>query len=51
MRFFITRFTTQVNIRIPSDSEKSSLIRIEGDPTGVQEVRKQLEQMGVKMVS
>ena len=40
-----------MNIRIPPDIEKSSLIRIEGDPDGVQEVRKQLEQMGVRMVS
>lgn len=39
----------KVNIRIPSDTERSSLIRIEGDPQGVKDVRKQLEQMGMRM--
>ncbi|XP_076803941.1 vigilin-like isoform X2 [Clavelina lepadiformis] len=39
----------KVNIRIPSDTDNSSLIRIEGDPEGVQEVKKQLGQMIKRM--
>nr|CAB3252263.1 vigilin [Phallusia mammillata] len=39
----------KVNIRIPSDTEKSSLIRIEGDPEGVKEAKKQLAMMGERM--
>ena len=42
----------QVNIHIPSDNDKkSSLIRIEGPPDGVREARKQLEEMGARMVN
>jgi len=40
----------QVNIRVPSDGDKSSLIRIEGDPDGVQKAKKELAVMGERMV-
>nr|XP_026691860.1 vigilin isoform X2 [Ciona intestinalis] len=38
-----------VNIQIPTDTDKSSLIRIEGDPEGVKEAKKELEQMGQRL--
>nr|1VIG_A Chain A, VIGILIN [Homo sapiens]1VIH_A Chain A, VIGILIN [Homo sapiens] len=32
----------KVSVRIPPDSEKSNLIRIEGDPQGVQQAKREL---------
>ena len=42
---------TGVAIKIPSDSEGSSIIRIEGDPAGVQRAKAELLEMGSRMVS
>ncbi|XP_015683562.1 vigilin-like [Protobothrops mucrosquamatus] len=39
----------KVSVRIPPDSEKSNLIRIEGDPQGVQLARKELLEMAARM--
>uniref|UniRef100_H2ZHB2 K Homology domain-containing protein n=1 Tax=Ciona savignyi TaxID=51511 RepID=H2ZHB2_CIOSA len=39
-----------VNIQIPTDTDKSSLIRIEGDPEGVKEAKLELEQLGQRLV-
>lgn len=38
-------------MRIPPDNEKSHLIRIEGDPQGVQEASKELLELASRMVS
>lgn len=38
-------------MRIPPDNEKSNLIRIEGDPQGVQEAKKELLELASRMVS
>uniref|UniRef100_H2ZHB1 K Homology domain-containing protein n=1 Tax=Ciona savignyi TaxID=51511 RepID=H2ZHB1_CIOSA len=38
-----------VNIQIPTDTDKSSLIRIEGDPEGVKEAKLELEQLGQRL--
>lgn len=40
----------KVSVRIPPDNEKSNLIRIEGDPQGVQLARKELLEMAARMV-
>jgi len=40
---------TGVAIRIPSDTDKSHIIRIEGDPAGVANAKKQLQDMVHKM--
>ncbi|CAL9695903.1 unnamed protein product [Knipowitschia caucasica] len=39
----------KVTVRIPPDSEKSNLIRIEGDPQGVQEAKKELLELTSRM--
>uniref|UniRef100_UPI00398E5B1B vigilin-like isoform X1 n=1 Tax=Pristiophorus japonicus TaxID=55135 RepID=UPI00398E5B1B len=39
----------KVSVRIPPDNEKSHLIRIEGEPQGVQLAKKQLLEMAVRM--
>ncbi|XP_077357340.1 vigilin [Festucalex cinctus] len=39
----------KVSVRIPQDSEQSSLVRIEGDPKGVQLARKELIEMVQRM--
>uniref|UniRef100_A0A8D2LJL3 Vigilin n=1 Tax=Varanus komodoensis TaxID=61221 RepID=A0A8D2LJL3_VARKO len=39
----------KVSVRIPPDNEKSNLIRIEGDPQGVQLARKELLEMAARM--
>ncbi len=41
----------KVSVRIPPDNEKSNLIRIEGDPQGVQEAKKELLELASRMVS
>ena len=41
----------KVSVRIPPDNEKSHLIRIEGDPQGVQEASKELLELASRMVS
>ncbi|MEQ2174934.1 hypothetical protein GOODEAATRI_012829 [Goodea atripinnis] len=41
----------KVTVRIPPDNEKSNLIRIEGDPQGVQEAKKELLELASRMVS
>lgn len=38
-------------MRIPPDSDKSSLIRIEGDPQGVQQAKRELLELASRMVS
>jgi len=38
-------------VRIPPDSEKSNLIRIEGDPQGVQQAKRELLELASRMVS
>lgn len=38
-------------MRIPPDSEKSNLIRIEGDPQGVQQAKRELLELASRMVS
>ena len=42
---------TGVAIRIPSDSENSNTIRIEGEPQGVKKAKKELLEMSSRMVS
>uniref|UniRef100_A0A8C5CGW9 Vigilin n=1 Tax=Gadus morhua TaxID=8049 RepID=A0A8C5CGW9_GADMO len=39
----------KVTVRIPPDNEKSTLIRIEGDPQGVQDARKELLELASRM--
>lgn len=39
-----------MTVRIPPDNEKSNLIRIEGDPQGVQEAKKELLELASRMV-
>ncbi|XP_060710804.1 vigilin-like isoform X2 [Hemiscyllium ocellatum] len=39
----------KVSVRIPPDNEKSNLIRIEGEPQGVQLAKKELLEMAVRM--
>ncbi|XP_057712200.1 vigilin isoform X2 [Corythoichthys intestinalis] len=39
----------KVSVRIPQDSERSSLVRIEGDPKGVQLARRELVEMVQRM--
>ncbi|XP_065122762.2 high density lipoprotein binding protein a isoform X3 [Paramisgurnus dabryanus] len=39
----------KVSVRIPPDNEKSTLIRIEGDPQGVQEAKKELLELASRM--
>jgi len=39
-----------VSVRIPQDSERSGLVRIEGDPKGVQLARRELLEMVQRMV-
>lgn len=41
----------KVSVRIPPDSEKSNLIRIEGDPQGVQQAKRELLELASRMVS
>lgn len=41
----------KVSVRIPPDSEKSSLIRIEGDPQGVRQAKRELLELASRMVS
>ncbi len=41
----------KVSVRIPPDNEKSNLIRIEGDPQGVQEAKKELLELASRMAS
>lgn len=38
-----------MSVRIPQDSEKSSHIRIEGDPQGVQQAKKELLELALRM--
>lgn len=40
-----------MSVRIPQDSERSGLVRIEGDPKGVQLARRELIEMVQRMVS
>lgn len=40
-----------MSVRIPPDSEKSSLIRIEGDPQGVRQAKRELLELASRMVS
>lgn len=40
----------KVLVRIPQDSERSGLVRIEGDPKGVQLARRELIEMVQRMV-
>ncbi|XP_029472979.1 vigilin [Rhinatrema bivittatum] len=39
----------KVSVRIPPDNEKSNLIRIEGDPQGVQLAKKELLELALRM--
>ncbi|XP_060775743.1 high density lipoprotein binding protein a isoform X1 [Neoarius graeffei] len=39
----------KVSVRIPPDNEKSNLIRIEGDPQGVKEAKKELLELASRM--
>ncbi|KAG8508285.1 Vigilin [Galemys pyrenaicus] len=39
----------KVSVRIPPDSEKSSLVRIEGDPQGVQQAKQELLELASRM--
>ncbi|KAJ3600132.1 hypothetical protein NHX12_034082, partial [Muraenolepis orangiensis] len=39
----------KVTVRIPPDNEKSNLIRIEGDPQGVQDAKKELLELALRM--
>ncbi|XP_053160325.1 vigilin isoform X1 [Hemicordylus capensis] len=39
----------KVSVRIPPDNEKSNLIRIEGDPQGVQEAKRELLELASRM--
>lgn len=49
----VNRLKTElgVAIRVPSDSEKSDIIRIEGSPVGVESARKQILDMVEKMAN
>lgn len=51
--FTVNRIKEQykVSVRIPQDSERSGLVRIEGDPKGVQLARRELIEMVQRMVS
>lgn len=51
--FQVNRIKDQykVSVRIPPDSEKSNLIRIEGDPQGVQQAKRELLELASRMVS
>lgn len=51
--FAVNRIKDQykVSVRIPPDNEKSNLIRIEGDPQGVQEAKRELLELASRMVS
>ena len=40
----------KVSVRIPQDSDRSGLVRIEGDPKGVQLARRELIEMVQRMV-
>lgn len=40
----------KVSVRIPQDSDRCGLVRIEGDPQGVQLARKELMDMAQRMV-
>lgn len=40
-----------MSVRIPQDSERSGLVRIEGDPKGVQLARRELIEMVQRMVN
>ncbi|GCB63993.1 hypothetical protein scyTo_0014709 [Scyliorhinus torazame] len=40
----------KVLVRIPPDNEKSNLIRIEGDPQGVQDAKKELLELACRMI-
>lgn len=57
MLFFISTSVNRikeqykVSVRIPQDSERSNLVRIEGDPKGVQLARRELIEMVQRMVS
>ncbi len=50
--FSVNRIKEQykVSVRIPQDSEHCGLVRIEGDPQGVQLARKELMDMAQRMV-
>ena len=50
--FSVTRIKneTGVAIKIPSDEMKSPIIRIEGDPKGVQKAKEELLLMAQRMV-
>lgn len=50
--FLVNRIKEQykVSVRIPQDSERCGLVRIEGDPQGVQLARKELMDMAQRMV-
>lgn len=39
-----------MSVRIPQDAERSGLVRIEGDPKGVQLARRELIEMVQRMV-
>lgn len=39
-----------MSVRIPPDSEKSSLVRIEGDPQGVRQAKRELLDLASRMV-
>ena len=41
----------KVSVCIPPDSEKSSLIHIEGDPQGVRQAKRELLELASRMVS
>lgn len=41
---------TGVAIRIPADGENSNIIRIEGNPEGVQKAKQELQEMATRMV-
>lgn len=40
----------KVSVRIPQDSDRCGLVRIEGDPQGVQQARRELVDMAQRMV-
>lgn len=39
-----------MSVRIPQDSDRCGLVRIEGDPQGVQRARRELMDMAQRMV-
>uniref|UniRef100_A0A669AWY5 Vigilin n=1 Tax=Oreochromis niloticus TaxID=8128 RepID=A0A669AWY5_ORENI len=49
VRFNRIKEVHKVTVRIPPDNEKSNLIRIEGDPQGVQEAKKELLELASRM--